>query len=247
VALATGATAALLARRDGWSGLLLGLGGAAKVYPLLLLIPFAAQRIGERDRRGLIRLLGGAAIAWVAVNLPFALAAPEGWATFFRFNAERPAEYDSVWRVLCAAGACVPTAAVNVLGVAIALAGAAMVWRWKVARDPDTPAWTIAFPLLAMFLLVNKIWSPQYVLWLLPWFALVARSPRPYLAEQASEALVYAARFSYFGRLRRGAGIGYGGLAAALLLRSAALVWCIVAWFRSPASVAPARSGVARS
>src|SRR3970040_2108445 len=40
VALATGATFAYLQRRDIWSGVLLGLGAAAKLYPELLVVPF---------------------------------------------------------------------------------------------------------------------------------------------------------------------------------------------------------------
>ena len=39
VALATGALLALRRDRPVWAGVLLGIGGAAKLYPLLLLLP----------------------------------------------------------------------------------------------------------------------------------------------------------------------------------------------------------------
>ena len=42
VAFATAALLAFLARRDGWAGVLLGLGAAAKFYPALLVIPLIA-------------------------------------------------------------------------------------------------------------------------------------------------------------------------------------------------------------
>ena len=39
-------------------------------------------------------------MVWVALNLPVALLAPEGWSRFFRLNNERPADPDSVWNLL---------------------------------------------------------------------------------------------------------------------------------------------------
>src|SRR2546427_6997314 len=47
VALTTGATLLFLRRRDGWSGALLGLGVAAKLYPGLVLVAFALHRWRE--------------------------------------------------------------------------------------------------------------------------------------------------------------------------------------------------------
>ena len=86
------------------------------------------------------------------------------------------------------------------------------MWRVKERRDPDVPAWTFGFVLVAMFLLTNKVWSPQYALWLLPWFALVAPSFKPYLAFQAAEVLVFVARFSFFQHLEGDGGLPYAAL-----------------------------------
>ncbi|HEV8564209.1 MAG TPA: glycosyltransferase 87 family protein, partial [Actinomycetota bacterium] len=49
VALATGALLAFLNRRDGWAGVLLGLGAATKLYPVLFVVPFVAHRLRERE------------------------------------------------------------------------------------------------------------------------------------------------------------------------------------------------------
>src|SRR5262245_46205663 len=49
VALTTAATLAYLRRRDVWSGVLLGMGAAAKLFPALLVIPFVAGRIRGRE------------------------------------------------------------------------------------------------------------------------------------------------------------------------------------------------------
>jgi hypothetical protein len=80
VALAVGGTLAYLRRKDGWSGVLLGLGAAAKVFPMLLVVPFVAGRFhGKEPDRG-FRLAWTAVATLVAVNLPFALLAPTGTA-----------------------------------------------------------------------------------------------------------------------------------------------------------------------
>ena len=101
VALATGATLAYLRRRDEWSGVLLGLGAASKLYPALLVVPFVVGRFrGKEPDRG-IHLAWAAAGTWIAVNLPFALAGSAGWWEFFRYNAARVADWDSVWFIAC--------------------------------------------------------------------------------------------------------------------------------------------------
>ena len=51
--------------------------------------------------------------------------------------------------------------------------------------------------LVAGFLLTNKVYSPQYGLWLLPWFALVFPDLRIFLAFEATEVAVFITRFSF--------------------------------------------------
>jgi Glycosyltransferase family 87 len=248
VALATAATCSFLSKGRTLPGVLLGIGSAAKVYPALLLIPLSADLWHRRDRAGAVRFVASAAGAWLVVNLPFALAAPDGWWTFFRFNAERPAEYDSIWRVACYAGACTPNGAINILSLALTAAGVAIIWKVRVTRNPDFPRWTMSFPLLALFLVTNKIWSPQYGLWLLPWFALVAPFFAPYVVYQATEVLVFAGRFSFFDRLEHGSGLTYRELTFLLLARTAALLWCVATWVAKTDEPEPAhlaeRAGV---
>ncbi len=78
VAFAMGGTLAYLRRRDGWSGVLLGLGAAAKVFPMLLVVPFVAGRFrGKEPDRG-FRLAWTAVAAWVAVNLPVRAPGADG-------------------------------------------------------------------------------------------------------------------------------------------------------------------------
>jgi hypothetical protein len=66
-----------------------------------------------------------------------------------------------------------------------------LVWAWKTRRNPSFERWTLAFPVIALFLVTNKVYSPQYSLWLLPWFALALPSWRLFLAFEASDVAVF--------------------------------------------------------
>jgi uncharacterized membrane protein len=244
VALTAGATVAYFRDRDRLAGALLGLGAAAKLYPALLVIPFALGRLRSGRRTEGVALAGWAAGAYVAVNLPFAVAAREQWLTFFRFNAERPPDWDSLWFVVCerlqAGASCSwPAGVVNALSVVAFVGLAALLWLARRRRDPDFPRWSFAFPLLVAFLLTNKVYSPQYGLWLLPWFVLALPDLRLFAAFEVADIAVFVTRFSWFGRLSAEggdpafagfAGVPIGGFELAVVLRAAILVICLAAW-----------------
>jgi uncharacterized membrane protein len=245
VALATVATLAFFRERDGWSGALLGLGAAAKGYPALLVLPFALDRWRQGRRKEAALLCGAAAGTWLAVNLPFAAAAPHSWGTFFQFNAQRGADWDSLWFVACDrvganGGSCSWQAGtINVASFAIFLALTVLVWELRRHRLRETRAWTLGFPVIALFLLTNKVYSPQYGLWLLPWFALALPNLRLFVAFEVADVAVFVTRFSWFGHLAAQSGdpafAGYSGLPIrafeiAILVRALILAGCVVAW-----------------
>ena len=238
VALATAATLAFLRRRDVASGILVGLGAAAKLYPAVLAFPFVADRFRERDPDGGIHLAWAAIGAWIAVNLPFALLAPDGWWRFFRFNSERPTDWDSLWFIGChqLTGElyCEPTGWINVASLLLFLGATGFVWWWKRRREPGFQRWTLGLPLLVLFLLTNKVYSPQYGLWLLPWFALVLPDPAPFVAFSLADVAVFLTRFSWFGRTSDMGGLPIEAFEIAVVVRAAVLVWCLVAWARRP-------------
>jgi uncharacterized membrane protein len=237
VAFATAATLMYLRRRDVWSGVLLGLGAAAKVYPALLVVPLVAGRLRSKEPDRATHLAWSAAGSWIAVNLPFAIAAPSGWFEFFRFNSTRPADWDSVWFIAChrvsgELSSCGNTATVNLVSAVLFVSAVAIVWRWKAVRDPGFPRWTLGLPILVLFLLSNKVYSPQYGLWLLPWFALALPDLRLFAAFEAADVAVFVTRFSWFGRLSDVGGLPIGAFEIAVLVRAVVLAVCVVAWFR---------------
>lgn len=236
VAFATGALLALRRDRPGWAGVLIGLGAAAKLYPALLLLPILLVGWRRRSTGGVRRAAwttGAAIAAWAAVNLPVALAWPRGWSEFFRLNQERPADPDSIWFSLSwftgwagfdgqLADGALPTVLNTVTFVLMALAFAAI--GLLALRAPRPPAVAeLGFLMVAAFLLINKVWSPQYSLWLVPLAVLALPRWRLLLAWMAVDALVWVPRmYQYLGVENKG--LPMEPFLATVLIRDAVVV-----------------------
>lgn len=225
VAAATGALVALRGRRPVLAGVLLGIGGALKLYPLLLLLPILLVALRRRgpDRgfwmgdglRTAVPVIASAVTTFVLVNLPVAALWFRGWTEFFELNRTRPADPDSIWFVIgyftgwsgfdgpLAAGQ-VPVVLDTVVAVLLvaAFAGLAVLTH----RAPHPPAVAeLCFLTVAAFLLVNKVWSPQYSLWLVPLAVLALPRWRLLLAWMTIDALVWVPRmFQYVGVQNKG-------------------------------------------
>ena len=236
VALATGATMAYLREKDGPAGVLLGLGAAAKLYPALLVIPFAIGRWRQGRRGDARRLAGVAVLTWSAVNLPFAVFGFDRWSEFFRFNSSRGADWDSLWYIAGQVfGFTWDVALLNLLSAGAFAVTAVLLWRTASLR-PGFRAWTFGFPLLVVFLLTNKVYSPQYGLWLLPWFAATVPSLPLFVAFEVADVAVFVTRFQFFAELSgQGPGLPFWSFELAVVARAAVLIACVVAWIRAQA------------
>lgn len=198
VLLATGGLVAHRRGRDGWAGALLGLGAAAKLFPALLLpgVALAAWRL--RGRRAGVVAVAATAGAWTAVNLPVALAAPRSWARFFTLSRSRPPDWDALSTVvLRVTGWSGDVGALNLVTGALFLAGAVAL-LWLAVRDHPPERWhLVGLPVLAWFLLTNKVYSPQFSLWLLPLLALAFPGWGWWAAFAAADVAVTVTRFPY--------------------------------------------------
>jgi uncharacterized membrane protein len=233
VAAVAVATMLFLRRRDLGAGVLFGIGAAAKIYPALLLIAFALER--ERSsRRGAIRLVAAAAVTWLVVNVPFAIAAYPGWSEFFRSNGARFSDYESLWRILCEFGPCFGPGTVNVLSAVVTILGTWWVWRRTVRRHPALPRWAMSFPLLVVLLCASKVWSPQYGLWLLPFIALSGIPFFPFLQYQLAEVLLYMVRDLFFTDPPGTGLVSYRMLSIVVVLRVLLLLRLLVLWMSRP-------------
>ncbi|MDG3009704.1 DUF2029 domain-containing protein [Rhodococcus sp. D2-41] len=197
------------ARRRPWlAGVLLGLGAAAKLYPAFLLGPLLVLCLRTGRMRQWWQACGAAVAAWVAVNAPIAILFPAGWSEFFRLNDLRGMDPDSIYNVIASFtgwqgfdGPLGPGQSPSILNavslglfvlacVGVAYVGLTAPRRPRVAQ--------LCFLVVAAFLLTNKVWSPQYSLWLVPLAVLALPHRRILLTWMTIDALVWVPRMYYY-------------------------------------------------
>jgi len=223
VALAGLALLAWAHDRPVLAGALIGLGTATKLYPLFILGPLLVLCARQGRMPAFWRATAAAVAAWLAANVPVAIAYPDGWLEFFRFNTDRPADFGAIWYAFELVGYPVP--GLNViapLSFLLLCAGIGAL-AWYAPRPPTIEQ--LAFLVVTAFLVTNKVYSPQYVLWMLP-LAVLARGSVPFprvlrdfALWQAAELLYWATVWGYLeDRL-------YYSYALSIVLRLAVTVW----------------------
>jgi uncharacterized membrane protein len=236
-AVAVGLTATgLLAwsrRKPALAGVLLGLGAAAKLYPLLLLGVLLVLCLRAGKMRAWSTTALATAITWLAINLPFALLTTNGWQEFYRLNTTRPMDPDSIYNVISFFSGWkgfdgtlfrgqTPDVLNTVIGVLFLGCCAGIAYIGLTApKRPRLPQ--LCFLVVAAFLLTNKVWSPQYSLWLVPLAVLAIPRWRLLLGWMLIDALVWAPRmFYYLGPDHRG--LPQGWFLGTVVLRDLAVV-----------------------
>ena len=200
-ALTAAATWAYVTRRTGTAGVMLGFGIAAKLYPAVLAPIFLADATARRDRTALVRFAAGAGLALVATILPFAVIASAGLGWMLDYHASRGLEIGSTAAGLALLAGNLGLAdvshAVRFGGAEVEFASSAIVlrllpalaagsllvitalvylrFRKDVAAGRTTSLTLVSGLTLALlaFMATNKVFSPQYVAWLLPFVPLL--------------------------------------------------------------------------
>ncbi|UJA09271.1 glycosyltransferase family 87 protein [Streptomyces collinus] len=179
-------------------GVLLGLATAAKLYPVVLLGPLLVLCWRAGRWREYFQAVGGAVVAWLVVNLPVMLFAFQGWSKFYSFSHDRGIDFGSFWLIWAQNSSNPPTTdfvntAATVLVVLCFLGIAALTFT-----APRRPRFAqLAFLMVAAFILTNKVYSPQYVLWLVPLAVLARPKWRDFLIWQACEVAYFLGIWMY--------------------------------------------------
>lgn len=234
MAFASAALWAWSRQRPVAAGVLIGLGTAAKLYPVFLLIPLWILALRTRRYAQASWATAAAVAAWCTVNLPLALAYRHGWWEFYKFSEERGTERSTIWAIFktFAAGNNNPSDAVYWvppgLAVALALVAGILVVVWIGLNAPTKPRLAqLAFLIVLAFLLTTKVWSPQYSLWLVPLLALARPRWRLNIVWQFTEVGVWFATLTLLLGLEPNQsqhGIGYGWLIGILVARDLMLL-----------------------
>ncbi|MED5815783.1 glycosyltransferase family 87 protein [Mycolicibacterium sp. 050232] len=214
-ATAAGAMLAWARRKPVWAGALIGIGVAVKLYPLLLFVPLVLLGL----RSGRLREVGKAALTavatWLLVNLPIMVLFPRGWSEFFRLNTRRGDDMDSLYNVVKSftdwrgfdpdLGFWQPPTVLNTV-TAVLFAACCIAIGYIALTAPQRPRLAqLAFLVVAAFLLTNKVWSPQFSLWLVPLAVLALPHRRILLAWMTIDALVWIPRMLYlYGEQNKG-------------------------------------------
>jgi uncharacterized membrane protein len=186
----------LLAGRDVAAFAVLGAAFAAKVYPVVLVPPAAIFVWRTRGRISALRGLAAFAAVTALFVVPFLVLAPHGLAESFRAQAARSLQVESLAGSALAVAdrtgiysatvvhrtghaisydlvGSLPEALAVLSSIAQALAVVAIAWLYSRGRD-DPRRLVLAFgAATAGFLAFTRFFSPQYLIWLLPFVPLL--------------------------------------------------------------------------
>jgi hypothetical protein len=176
--------------------------------------------------------------ASAVINVPLLIVRPGAWWYFFETNRSRPREVN-LWNLFDRWG--VTTSTINtwsaiLLGLALVLL---LLIQWYGRRD----AWLLACcAILSWFFFVNKVYSPQYSLWIVVLLATVGASPALAVAWSATDLIYFWSSFVTLGQLRFGDAAHWfyeRTLMPAMILREGMLllivIWCVWQMWRRPA------------
>ena len=194
------------------AGVFIGLGTATKLYPLLILGAVLVLSLRSGKFRAFFVTAGAALASWLAVNLPLAALNPAGWRYFFEFTQSRPAGYSSPWFAYNLVADRLQwmqmnAATINTLALYVFIAACALIGILALCAPQRPRIAQLAFLIVAAFILTNKVYSPQFVIWLIPLLALARPRWRDFLIWQAAEGLHWAAIWMYLGQATSGGSV----------------------------------------
>lgn len=180
-----------------------GIGGALKMYPILFVAPLALERWHAGKKADAARVFAAGAGALIALNLPFMLINFSGWWATYDFHKVRGPNFDSIWGLLADGSSSewlfVPKLNLLVAVLTVSWFGLALgAGWWRAKKEGVYPFLQVAGALLISFLLWNKVHSPQYTLWLLPFFVVLRVHVLWWIAYAAVDTVAYVSIFKWF-------------------------------------------------
>ncbi|OZC32923.1 hypothetical protein [Gordonia polyisoprenivorans] len=171
------------------ASILLAIGFCLKLYPGFFVLPLAIYVLtgGLRGRRALDWIGAAwvaitAALTVVVIQLPFMVLGYDGWRAALTFQGKRRADVDtnSIWywglRHLTGGQDGTYNSIVGVLSPTLIVCAfvVAVYFGWRQYNRTGLYPWIgVSAAMLAGFMVFHKVHSPQYTLWILPFFVLL--------------------------------------------------------------------------
>ena len=137
---------------------------ATKFFPLVVLLPVAVYYLRNKKVKEGIRYIGLTLGFLLAINLPFMLINFRGWSYFYEFSYKRPIGSASVFEIASVLGHPLPNTKLLFYVFNLAALGLVLLYLTK-SKKVISIAEGSFFTMFA-FILFNKQYSMQYVIWL---------------------------------------------------------------------------------
>lgn len=195
-------------QRYEFSALALAISISTKFMPVFLLLPIVILLWKRAQFKAVVRYCAFVAGTFLVINLPVALTTPKAWEHFYLFNITRRADWGSLWYALQIFK--IDLTDLNYLMLIAMLLVLALIAIFIIGAQEELHLSDLAFIVMALVFTVSKVYSPQYVLWLIPLAVIALRDRRDIHAFwiwQAGEVIYYIAIWQHLALL---AGAKYG-------------------------------------
>jgi uncharacterized membrane protein len=172
----------------------IGVGTAASVYPAVLLFALLVIAIRRREVIAWLIVAVATGFSWLVLNLPAMLLHWHSWQGFWSGLGHHAAGSGSFWFLLQdSAGTTIAPGPLNICLVIflVAALGGVMATGMLAQREPTFAE--LGLLSVVAVVLVDKVYAPQDVLWLLPLAVLARPRWRDQLIWQGAEVLFFCA------------------------------------------------------
>ena len=176
---------------DIFGTIFMALGFSTKIYPALFLIPLLLHKKCIRWTKW-IMIPATFAATVLLVNIYFIINGFAVWLSTYTFHGVRPPNIDSIWQVV---SYLIPLDIKEINLWSMFLFGVGYLLLIVYMRHRDYTV--LSFSALLLFLITNKVFSPQYLLWLLPFFVMYGVGSAHYYALESANLLVLFTTLAY--------------------------------------------------
>lgn len=187
------------------SAIFLSVAISAKFYPIVMILPICILLIKSKKFIELREFLTVATATYLFINLPIMISNFSGWSYFYKGSFNRGVGYGSIWEVFEILG--LKLSNVNYFYFISTFVTFILIsiffWRSKNFSDLHEVVFLSVFAFTAF----NKVYSPQFVLWLTPLAVLALKNKKQislFALWQLLEAIYHLALWRYFYQLGGG-------------------------------------------